>query len=128
MILGERLEIVCDTTVHKNESDDELKRHRFLANRDGMAYDASVSFSVFIDDRCLLFNFNLFGLDVHYTFGCNDTNVDEILEIVKVVQKWFEDKTIDDICEDFYYRIKSELGENILAKMEEIKTNHGQEN
>lgn len=125
MILSERLEVVCDTTVHKNETDEELKRHRFLANRDGQAYDASVDFSVFVDNQCIRFDFNLFGLDVHHTFCLDETNTDEILSVIKVVCDWFVDKTIDDICEDFYRRIKNELGAKILAKMDEIEKRHG---
>lgn len=117
------LEVVCNYTMPMvggcNETDKELAKHR--AEADDCGYDASVNFQVFISDRCLDFDFNLYGLDVRYTFDKRDTKITrkQVYDTIEIVNEWFEDKHLDDISEKMYHEIEEVLGKKIYEHLKE---------
>lgn len=113
------LEIRCSAAVMKNMTDAEIEAN-YKKTDD---YDANeLKMNVFVNGFCIEFNFNLFGLDVHYN-AWNATNpsrtgyidLDIVHKTIEAVAWWFQDKTIEMINEKFYFIAEREVAEEILA-------------
>lgn len=116
-----KFEIICNYLNKDadgcNETNEELAKHRAECGEQG--YDASVEFQVFINDKCINFIFNLFGLDVYHTFSIPDTEESrkQIYDTIELVNKWFKDKSLNDISEKMYHEIEKELGSQIYERI-----------
>ena len=115
-----KFEVICNY-LNKvngcNETDEELAKHRAECGEQG--YDADVRFQVFINDKCIDFWFNLFGLDVYHTFDNFETKAvrKQVYDIIEIVTEWFENKTLDDISEKLYHEIEEVLGKKIYEEV-----------
>lgn len=111
--------IVPDTD---NESDEELVANRHESNLLGEPYDADMWFSVFLGNTCIRCSFNLYGLDQHVTFSPTMTEKDRlnIFTAMEIIVRWFNGKTLDDICEALYHRVEIELRDEIKTELERL--------
>jgi hypothetical protein len=112
------IEVLC-SGIRTNAKNEEIEKYKSNYPTDWMDM-FNVQLSLFIDEICIAFTYDLYGLQVRFnSYDTNEAEIDftDIGKVIEATTNVFKKYHLEDISEELYKKIEQDVAKEVFKKI-----------